>query len=150
MYLEDFVIGTEIAIPPVVASREEMMDFAEKYDPFLVHTDEEYAKNTRFGGLIAPGLFSFLLVWKPFVDLNVFGDEFIAGKSTKVEWHRPVFPEDVLTGMVRIVDVTRRNPYNGVVTLEMEVRNQNGEVVLTDRTETVVQCRHREDKEKLK
>ncbi len=143
MYIDDFIIGTEIEIPGAVIHREEMLEFARRYDPFAVHLDEAYAKTTRFGTLIAPGLYSFLVVWKQFVDCNLFGDELIAGKSTKVEWYKPVYPEDTLFGTARVTNVTRRNPYNGIVELVIEVRNQHGEPVLTDTTEAVVRCREK-------
>ncbi len=141
MYLDDFVIGTEYEIPGAEIERNEMLDFARRYDPFAIHLDEEYAKNTRFGGLISPGLYSFLVVWKQFVDLELFGDELVAGKSTKVEFLKPVYPGDVLSGTARIINVTRRNRFNGIVEISITIRNQKGETVLTDVTEGVVRCR---------
>ena len=141
MYLEDFVIGTEYEIPGAEIELNEMLEFARRYDPFAIHLDEDYAKKSRFGGLISPGLYSFLVVWKQFVDLELFGDELVAGKSTKVEFLKPVYPGDVLSGTVRVINVTRRNPYNGIAELSIVVRNQKGEIVLTDVTEGVVRCR---------
>lgn len=141
MYLDDFVVGMEIEIPKAVIDREEMLEFAQRYDPFAVHLDEEYAKNTRFGALISPGLYSFLVVWKQFVDCNLFGDQLVAGKSTKVEWLKPVYPGDTLSGTARVTNINRRNSHNGIVELVIEVRNQHGDTVLTDTTEAVVRYR---------
>ena len=141
MYLDDFVIGTEYEIPEAEIEREEMLKFARRYDPFAIHLDEEYAKKSRFGGLISPGLYSLLVVWKQFVDLELFGDELVAGKSTKVEFLKPVYPGDVLSGTARVINVTRRNQYNGIAEVSITVRNQKGEVVLTDLTEAVVRYR---------
>lgn len=145
MYLEDFAVGTELELPRVRADRQDMMEFARKYDPASIHLDEEAAKKSRFGALIAPGLYSFLIVWKPLVETEMFGDELVAGKSTKVEWFKPVLPEDELSGKVRVTNVTRRNAYNGIVELSMEVYNQRGELVLTDVTEGIVQSRGGEE-----
>ncbi len=141
MYFDDFVIGTEYEIPGAEIELNEMLEFARRYDPFAIHLDEEYAKKSRFGGLISPGLYSFLVVWKQFVDLELFGDELVAGKSTKVEFLKPVYPGDVLSGTARIINVTRRNKYNGIVEISIAIRNQKGETVLTDVTEGVVRCR---------
>lgn len=141
MYLDDFVIGTEYEIPGAEIEMKEMLEFARRYDPFAVHLDEEYAKTTRFGRLISPGLYSFLVVWKRFVDLELFGEELVAGKSTKVEFLKPVYPGDVLSGSARITNVTRRNKYNGIAEVVITVRNQEGETVLTDVTEAVILCR---------
>lgn len=141
MYLDDAVIGTEIKLPPVTIDKQRMLDFARLYDPIPLHLDEDYAKTTRYGGLIAPGVMSFMAVWAKFVENDLFGEELIAGKSTKIEWFKPVFPEDTLYGTVRITNITRRNAYNGIAELTVDVYNQHGEKVLSDVTESVIKYR---------
>lgn len=141
MYLDEFHIGMTIALPPVTIDKEEMIAFSKRYDPFPIHHDENYAKTTRFGRLIAPGVMSFMTVWAKFVEMDLFGEELVAGKSTKIEWLKPVFAGDVLTGTVRVSNITERNAYNGIVETIMEVRNQDGEPVLSSVTETVVKRR---------
>lgn len=141
MYLNDLKINTEIDIPEVVIDKEQMLEFARLYDPIPLHMDEEYAKNTRFGKLIAPGVMSFMAVWGKFVEDDIFGDELIAGKSTKIEWFKPVFAEDVLRGKARISNIIRRNAYNGIAEITIDVYNQDGELVLTNVTESVVKYR---------
>ena len=138
MYLEDFFLNMEIDVPSVVIDRERMIAFAREYDPFPVHCDDEYAKGTRFGKIIAPGVMSFMSVWARFVECEVFGEELVAGKSTKIEWYKPVFAEDTLTGRVTVSAITPRNKYNGIVETTMTVTDQHGDVVLTNVTETIV------------
>ncbi|MBQ1273008.1 MAG: MaoC family dehydratase N-terminal domain-containing protein [Clostridia bacterium] len=145
MYLDDITVGTKLELPAVSVDREEMIDFSEKYDPFPLHVNEAYAKTTRFGDLIAPGLFSFLLVWKQFVKQGWIGEDLVAGKATKIEWHKPVFAGDVLFGTATVTDIVPRNPYNGLVCLSIDVRNQRGETVLTSLTEGVVRYRASEE-----
>jgi len=142
MYLDDMKVGTEIEIAPAYIDKQKMIDFAVDYDPIPLHTDEEYAKTTRYGQLIAPGVMSFMAVWAKFVENDYFGDELIAGKSTKIEWFKPVFAGDTLTGKGRISAITRRNPYNGIAETTIDVYNQNGELVLTNITESVVKYRN--------
>ncbi|MBE6860663.1 MAG: hypothetical protein E7499_05140 [Ruminococcus sp.] len=141
MYLDDLKMNTEIDIPEAVIDKEQMLEFARLYDPIPLHCDEEYAKTTKFGKLIAPGVMSFMAVWSKFVENDIFGDELIAGKSTKIEWYKPVFAEDVLKGKARISNIVRRNDYNGIAEITIDVYNQNGELVLTDVTESVVKYR---------
>lgn len=109
MYFEDFKLGTETEIKPVTITKKDMVEFAKKYDPIPLHTDEEYAKSTIFGGLIAPGVMSFMSVWAKFLEIDLAGDELIAGKSTKIEWFKPVFADDVLTSTCTISNLTKRN-----------------------------------------
>ena len=141
MYFEDFGLNQTFDISPAVIEKERMLDFARIYDNIPLHTDEEYAKTTPFGALIAPGVMTFMSVWVKFLELNVFGDEMIAGKSTKIEWHKPVFADDVLTGRAVISNLTKRSTKNGIVEVTVYAYNQNGEHVLTDVTEMIVKCR---------
>ena len=141
MYFEDLQLGMTVELDPAVIEREKMLAFARDYDNIPLHTDEEYAKTTRFGGLIAPGVMSFMSVWARFLEKDILGNELVAGKSTKIEWLRPVYPNDVLTGRARISGLTRRGARNGLVEIAVDAYNQNGELVLKDVTEAVVKCR---------
>ena len=141
MYLDDMSLTTEVITESVTIQKEKMISFARDYDPFPLHHDEEFAKNTRFGQLVAPGVMTFMSVWAKVVESDFWGDEMIAGKSTKIEWFHPVFAGDVLTGKGRVTRIERRNQYNGIAELSLEVFNQNGELVLTDVTEFIVKCR---------
>lgn len=141
MYLDDLHVGMEVDVPEVTIDRERMMEFARLYDPIPLHLDEDYAKSTKFGGLIAPGVMTFMSVWAEFVKLKMFGEELIAGKSTKIEWFKPVYAGDTLKGKARISSVSRRNAYNGICEVTVDVYNQHGELVLSDVTESVVKYR---------
>ncbi len=141
MYFEDIKLGTRIELEPVKIEKEKMMDFARNYDNIPLHTDEEYAKKTPFGRLIAPGVMSFMSVWNKFLEHDLYGDELIAGLSTSMEWHKPVYADDVLTGIVEVTETTRRNAKNGLVVVTVKVYNQDGVHVLTDVTKSVVKCR---------
>ena len=140
MFFEEFVLGTKMQIEPVTIHKNDMLDFANKYDNLPLHTDEEYAKSTLFGNLIAPGVMSFMSVWAKYLENDLAGDELLAGKSTKIEWMKPVFANDVLTGICTVSNLTKRNEKNGIVELTFEVFNQNNELVLTDVTEMIVKC----------
>ena len=141
MYFEDIELGMTVEIAPALIEKEKMMDFARLYDNIPLHTDEEYAKTTPFGRLIAPGVMSFMSVWVKFLEVDFFGNELLAGKSTKIEWLKPVFANDVLTGKATITKLLKRNAKNGLVEISIEAYNQNGELVLTDVTEAIVKCK---------
>lgn len=141
MYFEDLKVGMTVEIGPAVIEKQRMMDFARTYDSIPLHTDEEYAKASPFGQLIAPGVMSFMSVWAKYLEKDFFGEELLAGKSTKIEWHKPVYAEDVLRGTAVITDLQRRSPRNGVVEVTIEAYNQSGVLVLSDVTEAIVKCR---------
>ena len=141
MYFDELKIGMTVDIAPAVIEKEKMMAFARDYDNIPLHTDEEYAKSTPFGKLIAPGVMSFMSVWAKYLETDFFGKELLAGKSTKIEWLKPVFADDVLTGKATITNLVKRNAKNGLVQVTIEAYNQKGELVLTDVTEAVVKCK---------
>ena len=141
MFFQHLELGLTVETSPAVIEKEKMLAFAREYDPIPLHTDEEYAKTTPFGRLIAPGVMSFMAVWARYLEVDFFGNELLAGKSTRIEWMKPVFAGDVLTGKATVTKLVRRNERNGLAEVSLEVFNQNGELVLTDVTEAVVKCR---------
>ena len=141
MYFDELKIGMEVELSPAVIEKEKMVAFARDYDNIPLHTDEEYAGTTPFGKLIAPGVMSFMSVWAKYLEVDFFGKELLAGKSTKIEWIKPVFADDVLTGKAIITNLIKRNARNGLVEVTIEAYNQDGELVLTDVTEAVVKCK---------
>ena len=141
MYFEELKINMAVDIPPAVIEKEKLLDFAYNYDNIPLHTDEEYAKSTHFGGLIAPGVMSFMSVWIKYLEVDFIGDGLLAGKSTKIEWLKPVYPGDVLTGKAEITNLTRRSEKNGIAEISIKAYNQNGELVLTNVTEGIVKCK---------
>ena len=141
MYFDDLKLGMTVQISPALIEKQKMLDFARTYDNIPLHTDEEYAKASPFGALIAPGVMSFMSVWAKYLEDDFFGPELLAGKSTKIEWHKPVYAGDVLTGTAKITNLVRRNARNGLVEVTIEAYNQNRVLVLSDVTEAIVRCR---------
>lgn len=141
MYFDDVKIGMTVDIPSAVIEKEKMMDFARLYDNIPLHTDEEYAKNSPFGNLIAPGVMSFMSVWAKYLEVDLFGVELLAGKSTKIEWLKPVYADDILNGKAVVTSKTLRNEKNGIVELTIHAYNQHGDLILTNVTEAIVKCR---------
>jgi acyl dehydratase len=54
-FAQDFRVGDEFELGSYSVMRDELVDFARKYDPFPFHLDEQSAKATPFGGIIASG-----------------------------------------------------------------------------------------------
>lgn len=138
MFLDEIKIGEKIEISPAVIDEREMIAFSRRFNNIPIHTDSEYAKTTKFGKPIASGIMSFLVVWANYVQLDFAAEQLIAGKSSKIDWFKPVFAGDVLTGTAEVTAKTPRNEYNGVLEVTIEVFNQNGELVLKNITESIV------------
>ena len=141
MTFSELYVGQKASVQKTFTDAD-LRAFAEvSLDTNPIHLDEEYAKTTIFGNLIAPGVMSFMSVWAKYLENDFVGEELIAGKSTKMEWFKPVYADDVLQGKAVITNLVRRNAKNGIVEISMDVINQKGELVLTNVTEAIVKCK---------
>ncbi|MBR3837429.1 MAG: MaoC family dehydratase N-terminal domain-containing protein [Clostridia bacterium] len=141
MYFNELKVGMTVETAPALIEKEKMMAFAREYDSIPLHTDEEYARSTPFGKLIAPGVMSFMTVWAKYLEVDFFGDALLAGKSTKIEWLKPVFASDVLTGRATVTRLVKRNERNGLAEVSIAVYNQEGDRVMESVTEAVVKIK---------
>jgi acyl dehydratase len=138
MTFEEFTLGQRYVLDEVTIQPDKLEAFAREYDPLPLHLDEEYAKTTGFGALIAPGVMSFMTVWAQFARINVWGASLIAGRNVFIEWLAPVYAGDKLSGVATVTGLTRRNARNGMVQVTLEIANQNGVAVIKAVNEAVV------------
>ncbi len=133
-YFEDFFAGETCDLGSTVVDREEMIAFAERFDPQPFHTDPEAARHSSFGGLVASGWFTGSLFMRLYVD-SILADSASQGSPgvEEIRWRRPVRAGDTLHGWTHITDVraSQTNPSRGTIFTESELRNQEGEVVMT-------------------
>ena len=148
MYFNDLKLGMSVEIAPAVIEKQKMMDFARTYDPIPLHTDEAYAKGTMFGQLIAPGVMSFMSVWAKYLEQDFFGKELIAGKSTKIEWHKPVYAEDVLCGKAVIKGKSAYGcaGYKDGCTFRLSFLDEQGALLSDDLAFARIMAMHQEKK----
>lgn len=93
------------------------------YNP--IHLDEEFAKTTRFGRRIAHGMLSGAFI------SAVLGYEFKERKivylSQTMKFTAPAFLGDTITATATVTNIREGK---GIVTLETNCTNQNGELTL--------------------
>ena len=136
LYLEDFHPGDVAATASHVITREEIVAFARQFDPQSFHVDEEAAKATPYGGLLASGWHTAAICMRLVVDRAVGNGAAGSLGSPGVDelrWLRPVRPGDELTVRIDVLEVTpsRSKPDRGVVKLRYTMRNQEGQAVMT-------------------
>lgn len=148
MFFEEIQVGGQILIPDTPVEKEEMIDFARRYNPAPIHMDEAYAAATRAGQVTSSGLYTFLLIWSRYVVQDFGGTETIAGTGMKMEFTAPVFAGDVLHGVATVTEKKERNAHNGLVRVEIAIYNQREELVLRNETDTVVRKNKAAGKEK--
>ena len=133
-YFDDFRVGESFETEPNFVSKDEIIEFASKYDPQAFHLDEEAAKNGPFGKLTSSG---FMTLGKSFT--QIFNTDVFNGSSMgawgldELRWTKPVYPGDTLKTKVEVLEkkLSSKNPLKGTVRLKQTVSNQNGDVVMT-------------------
>ena len=114
-------------------TRDEMVGFARKYDPQAMHVDEEEARETFFGGLVASGWFTASFSMRLVVD--GFLDEYAVVGALGVDalrWYEPVRPGDVLRVRGKVVEKEPWDENRGLVRYEQETtRERDDEIVMS-------------------
>jgi len=130
-YYEDLVVGEERWSTERAVTREEMIQFAKLYDPQYFHADEEAAKQSIFGEVVASGIFT-MAIWRQ-LDHQIANDiAWICG----VAWNDVRFPKAVRAGdrlraRARCLSkrVSEKKPQRGVVVYQYALLNQKDEIV---------------------
>lgn len=135
----DLATGETIDCGRRSVTREEIISFAEEYDPLAIHTDPEAATASPFGGVIASGIHTFALT-QPLVVEALYGDsDIVASRNIEdLEFHAPVRPRDTLHVAVEIEDkrVSSADAERGLLTTRRTATVED-EPVLTFRNRTV-------------
>ena len=133
-YFEDFKPGDVIELGSRTITTEAIIAFAREFDPQPFHVDEDAARQTIFGGLIASGWHTGSLMMRLFYD-GVLKDTISFGSPgiDQMRWIKPVRPNDTLSARMVIAECipSRSKPDRGVVRSVLEMRNQHGDLVVT-------------------
>jgi acyl dehydratase len=135
IYFEDLEVGTETYFGSYEVTREEVLEFARKYDPQPFHLSDEAAATTHFGKLVASGWHTAAMTMAV-IARHVVADEQAGLGSPGIDelrWKRPVYPGDTLHVRGKIVQKTpsRSRPEMGSFRTETTVTNQHDQPVMT-------------------
>ncbi len=143
-HYEDLALGEIIDLGTTAVNKEMIITFAREFDPFPFHLDEAAAKASLLGGLASSGWQTAALT------LKMLGDRFLVRIASMgglgfsdLKWKKPVMVGDSISGTATISALrrSRSHPERGIVTLDMDIRNQKGEPVMTMRLANLVEVR---------
>ena len=133
-YFEDLEIGAETYFGSYDVTREEILDFARKYDPQPFHLSDEAAAKTHFGRLAASGWHTCAMTMAVIARKVVDQDQAGLGSPgvDELRWLKPVYPGDTLHVRGKIIDKTpsRSRPEMGSFRTETIVTNQEDAPVM--------------------
>lgn len=134
-YYEDMIVGEKSSFGSYHVTREEVIDFASKYDPQPFHLNDEAAAKTHFKRLAASGWHTAAMM----MAMNV--EHFMGEKSASIgspgidelRWLKPVYPGDTLRCEGELIEKRRSKskPNMGLTKAKTTVFNQNDEPVMT-------------------
>ena len=119
-YYEELSPGRRFDLGTTVVDAEEMLAYAQRWDPQWYHVDEERAAASEYGGLIASGWFTASIFMRAYVDQVLTRAAAYASPGVEeMRWPAPVRAGDQLTGLLEVVDraPSTARPGLGTVTL---------------------------------
>lgn len=134
-YFEDIAVGRTARFGRYEVTREEVIAFAEKYDPQPFHLSNEAAAATHFGRLAASGWHTCAMTMAMIVEnLKAHAQAGLGSPGVdELRWLKPVYPGDALHCETEILDKRRSasRPEMGSYRSRMTVLNQRDEPVLS-------------------
>jgi acyl dehydratase len=130
LYLEDIALGDRYVSREYPLDAGQIKDFARAFDPQPFHLDEAAARASFFGALAASGWHTAAVTMRLMVESVPFAGGLI-GASVELSWPRPTRPGDTLHVESTITGIapSKSKPDRGLVSLQSETVNQNGEPV---------------------
>ena len=133
IHFEDLAVGDEWTSDTSEITQDEIIEFAEQYDPQWFHTDpERAAEESIYGSLIAAGFHTAAISTRLFVDCFLSDTATLGGKGIdKLRWHEPVRPGDRLSIRAEILELEAETDSRGLADIQIETSNQDGEVAFS-------------------
>jgi len=133
LFFEDIEPGDRIAGDSHLIDKTHMLAFANEWDPMPIHVDEA-AGRAAFGSLTAPGLYVLAVKQLLLRTSPLNADSVIASFGyDELRFHKPVRPGDTVTLGIECVEkrASRSRPEAGIVTVRLDLTNQQDEVVIS-------------------
>ncbi|HET7816761.1 MAG TPA: MaoC family dehydratase [Sphingomicrobium sp.] len=128
-HFEDLEVGAETYFGSYHVTREEVIEFARKYDPQPFHLSDEEAAKTHFGRLAASGWHTCAMTMAVLVRKGSEQEQAGLGSPgvDELRWLKPVYPGDTLHVSGKIIDKTpsRSKPDIGSFRTAIMVTNQD-------------------------
>ena len=132
-HYEDFTVGQTFTSRSERITRERIVAFGAEFDPQPQHLDEDAARGSMFGELVASGWHTASLTMRLQLEavLGSIPGGSMGAQVDKLAWQHPVRPGDDLRAKVEVLDMrlSRSRPDRGLLTLRTTTLNQHDEAV---------------------
>ena len=145
-FYEDLVVGEVQRFGAYAVTRDEVIAFAEKYDPQAFHLNDEAAAATHFGRLSASGWHTCAMTMSMMVERHKHtGHQGLGSPGVDdLRWLRPVYPGDTLSVETEMLEKRRSatKPDRGIFRSAARVFNQDGVMVLGMTSRAMIRTRN--------
>jgi acyl dehydratase len=142
---EDMEVGKSYEVGSHTFTRDEIVRFAEQFDPQPFHVSDTGAAASPYGTLIASGWHTCSVMMGMLVRNVLAGSTSMGSPGIDdLRWLKPVRVGDTIRMMNSVLDkrVSASKPDRGVVSTEWQGFNQNGELVITVRSKAIFGLRN--------
>lgn len=132
LYFEDFHPERQFPLGPKTVSAEEIIEFAQEFDPQPMHLSEEAGRASILGGLSASGWHTSSLLMRMIIDSYILNSSCQGAPGIDLmEWKKPVLSGDTLEGTATVLEARalKSRPGLGLVRMRTELKNQRGQTV---------------------
>jgi acyl dehydratase len=133
IYYDDLTVGQVFMSRAEAIGRDRIVAFAQEFDPQPQHLDENAARGSMFGELVASGWHTAAITMRLQLEslMGRFPGGSLGAQVDKLAWVRPVRPGDLLRAKAEIMDMrpSRSRPDRGLVTIQTTTLNQRDEPV---------------------
>jgi acyl dehydratase len=142
---DDLTVGQVFELGTYTPTREEIVAFAEQWDPQPFHIDPELAKNGHFGDVIASGAHTLAIYQRLAVAGVYLTWDILAGRSLReVRFHRPVLPGVTMVGRITVQSVDLTGQHRAPVLILGELFTESGERIFSLAVDVIVWRRSRD------
>lgn len=144
-YFEDFTVGDKQLFGSYAVSRDEVIDFASKYDPQDFHLSDEAAAKTFFGKVAASGWHTCSMAMSMIVENMKRNQQASLGSPgvDDIRWLTPVYPGDTLRCENEVLDMkqSKSKPEMGALFMKLTVYNQDDQAVMIMKSVSLTGCK---------
>lgn len=146
VYFEDLEVGSTASFGRYEVTREEVIEFASKYDPQPFHLSDEAAAQTHFGRISASGWHTCAMTMRMLVDNITERKQAGLGSPglDELRWLKPVYPGDTLRVESELISKkqSQSRPEMGSFQSIVRVFNQSDVVVCTMKSIGLIRVRN--------
>ena len=132
MFFDDMPLGKRYTTGSKTLTAEAIIEFAKQWDNQPFHVDEEAAKKSVYGGLIASGFHTILTAFNLTLEASDWSESSMGSPGmSEVRWIKSVYAGDTLRVEAEVTasKASKSKPDRGFVDVQYNILNQNDDLV---------------------